>query len=120
MAEGVEDSEGLPLGVSPEGTGVFDGVRVPVGEAGLEGDSEGYADSVDVAEGLTPIVTLAVGVREGVRVPVSEAVMEGVCDSVGVVVGVTEELAPAVSEGVSEAVAVVLGVSVPEPVGEPV
>ena len=41
MAEGAEDTEGLPLGVTPEGTGVPEGVRVPVGEAGVEGDSEG-------------------------------------------------------------------------------
>jgi hypothetical protein len=41
MAEGVEVSEGLPLGVAPEGRGVPEGVRVPVGEAGVEGDSEG-------------------------------------------------------------------------------
>jgi hypothetical protein len=42
--DGVEDSEGVELGVAPTGAGVPEGVRVPVGDAGLEGDSEGYAD----------------------------------------------------------------------------
>ena len=42
--EGVGDSEGLPLGVAPLGMGVAEGVGVLVGEAGREGESEGYLE----------------------------------------------------------------------------
>ena len=39
--EGVVDSDGLPLGVSPTATGVEEGVGVLVGEARLVGVSDG-------------------------------------------------------------------------------
>ena len=42
-----------------------EGVRVPVGDAGLEGESEGYADTVEVVEGVAPAVMVEVGVRVG-------------------------------------------------------
>jgi len=69
MVEGVEENEGLEEGVTPTGSLEPEGVRVPVGDAGLEGESEGYAEWVEVAEGDTPVVILEVGVREDVRVP---------------------------------------------------
>ena len=40
-AEGVEDSEGLVLGVAPEGTGVVEGVGLLVGLRRTEGLSLG-------------------------------------------------------------------------------
>ena len=101
MVEGVEDSEGLLVGETPAGRLERVGVRVLVGDAGLEGDSEGYADSEGVAEALAPVVLLDVGVREGVRVPVLVGVSVGVWDSEGVVLGVIEDVAPTDREGVS-------------------
>jgi hypothetical protein len=101
IAEGVEDSEGLLVGDAPAGRLEPEGVRVLVGDAGLEGDSEGYADSVDVAEALAPVVLLDVGEREGVRVPVLVGVSVGVWDSEGVVLGVIDGVTPSGRGGVS-------------------
>lgn len=39
--EGVDEMEGLPLGDTPEGMGVTEGVRVPEGLGRFEGESEG-------------------------------------------------------------------------------
>jgi len=116
----VEDSEDVELGVAPTGAGVPEGVRVPVGDAGVEGDSEGYAEWVEVVEGDTPAVRLEVGVFEGVRVPVVLGVWEGVEESEGVVEGVEEAEAPGVREEVSEPETVVEGVLEVVRVGVPV
>ena len=101
MVEGEEDSEGLLVGDAPAGRLEREGVRVLVGDAGLEGDSEGYADSEGVTEALAPVVLLDVGVREGVRVPVLVGVSVGVWDSEGVVLGVMDGEAPSGRGGVS-------------------
>jgi hypothetical protein len=102
----VGEKEGLPLGDTPCGMGVGEGVGVLVGEARVEGVPEGYADSVEVVEGDAPGVRAAVGVPVPLRVRVRVGVPVGVA--------VTVELGDGVALGLAPTVMVGVGVRVPE------
>ena len=88
-AVGVEDKEGLPLRVFPEGSGVREGVGDLVGLARLEEEKEGDLEIEAVTEGEAPVDKVAVGVPVGVRggEGVGESEVGGEGEAVGEPVG---------------------------------